>query len=178
MRTVLVLTTLCLAAGEWARGQVAQQSSPPQAAQPAKVAIRAEDLNTRYEVYGPLGVPLGQVVTVVAEPFELNAKGDTVLIRVFTVDGRALGQPVDLPYEIWPWANIKSLVDNRRYELRAFQDGGFSGVPDQVMRETVYVQTGAYRFRTKLVVANSITPPTAVEQQSRRSAPVPVPIRP
>ena len=46
---------------------VAESGEPEERAQAGrKVAIAAEDINTRYVVYGPLGFPLGTVVSVVA----------------------------------------------------------------------------------------------------------------
>ena len=37
---------------------------PPAAEQAAKAIIEAKDLNTRYEIRGPLGIRLGKVVTI------------------------------------------------------------------------------------------------------------------
>ena len=62
-----------------------------------------------------LKIPLGTVITIVGEPFHKYDKGDSDFIRVTSIAGKALRQPVVMPYKMWPSANVKSLKDNSMY---------------------------------------------------------------
>ncbi len=135
------------------------QKVPTTPKQVPKIRISADDLNRKYVVIGPLGIPLGEVVTVDGIAVINQGKGATHLFQVTSVNGKTLNKPLTMPYRIWPWADLKKLDAQSRYRLRVFQDGGFAGVPEQAMKETTYVQTHAYCFVTSLVVVrNAIAP--------------------
>jgi hypothetical protein len=133
-----------------------------------KIAITADDLNGRYVVHGPLGVPLGEVITIVAEAVEHIGKGETEVLKVISVNGKALKGPVEMPYSIWPWAGFKKFENRKTYQLRVFQDGGFDGVPLQAMKETVSVQSHGYMFSTRLIVIRSLETAERVRPKQTR----------
>jgi hypothetical protein len=122
----------------------------------SKTAITAAELIDKYVVIGPLGHPLGEVISIEGIAVENQGKGERELIEVLAVEGNSLERPIRMSYSIWPWGDIKSLETGKRYSLRVYQDGGFSGVPSQVMEETVGVQTRGYGFITNLVVVRSV----------------------
>jgi hypothetical protein len=119
-----------------------------------KIAITADELNGRYVVHGPLGVPLGEVITIVAEAVEHIGKGETKVLKVVSVNGKALKAPVEMPYSVWP--GFKKFESRKTYQLRVFQDGGFDGVPLQAMEETGPVQSHGYMFTTRLTVIRTL----------------------
>lgn len=135
----------------------AQLPAPPGAAKKPRTPVSTETLNTTHELIGPLGKPLGEVVTVTAtvanKPFK-DPFDDYV--TVFSVNGVQLQHPLKMPAKLWPWANIKELKPGQEFTLRAYQDGGMIGVPQQVMNETVAVQTVDHAFRTWLVIINEV----------------------
>lgn len=133
---------------------------------PKRIPISAEEIRTRYVVIGPLGRPLGEVLTVDARVVPYIGKGEHAMLRIYSVNGAKLPEPIEMAFSIWTWANVKHLEVNRGCRLRIFQDGGFTGVPDQVMQETVPIQNHGYGygFSTKAIVINSLTPSAAEKQ--------------
>jgi hypothetical protein len=128
-----------------------QDKVPPQQEEKRQV-INADDLNSRYVVQGPLGVPLEQVITVVGEPFLNSGKGDLHQLRVLVVNGQKLPMPIEMPYSMSSWSDLKRLETGRQYDLRVYQDGAFTGVPTQGIEEARFAQTRSYAFTTSLVV--------------------------
>ena len=128
-----------------------------------KTAISADDINRRFVVIGPLGLPLGEVATVDGTAIINEGKGALHQFQVISVNDRGLESPVTLPYRIWRSRDLKKLDPQRRYRLRVYQDGRFAGVPEQAMKETGYPQSHSYCFVTSLVVLRdasvAATPP-------------------
>jgi hypothetical protein len=131
-------------------------AAEPQAAAETKSAISAHELNSKYEVRGPLGVPLGEIVTIVCRKKLDDAKRNADLVEVFSVNGTDLPRPVVMEYAFFLAQNsgsiAKKLAGGQRQTLRVYQTGGFTGIPNAAMQETVSVQTQAYAFTTHLVV--------------------------
>jgi hypothetical protein len=122
-----------------------------------RAAIESKNLASgRYVVIGPLGAPLGEVISVSVEAVRREGKGDNELLRVWRIAGKKLREPIEMPYSFWPWAGIESLEEGKLHEIRPYQHGEFSGVPAQVMKETVAVQSHGYTFVTELVVVRSL----------------------
>ena len=135
--------------------------------QVGNVVIDAKDLNTRYEIRGPLGVRLGKVVMITAKRVDSRAKADADVLEVAAVNGTPLKSPVTLPYQTLPWSPVE-LDMNGQYELRVYQDGGFSGIPDEAMKETGPVQTRKYGFAVHLVVLRSVKRSVPVQHSDGR----------
>jgi hypothetical protein len=122
-----------------------------------RTPVYTETLNSTHELIGPLGEPLGEVVTIIAKVQEKHSKGAFEdYVTVTNVNGTALEQPKQMPARLWQWANIKELKPGQQLVLRAYQDGGMIGTPPQAMKETVFVQTQAYGFVTWLQVINEV----------------------
>lgn len=153
------MRTVCFAIMLAISPVLAVGADPPQNSKPEKqverVAIDAYDLNTHYEVRGPLGVGLGKVITVKCKRVDSRMKGEPDSLKVTAVDGVALKSAVNLPYSTLPWNPIKLEV-NGQYELRVYQTGGFDGIPSQAMKETNVVQSRRYGFHVYLVVVKSV----------------------
>jgi hypothetical protein len=119
--------------------------------------IRSGDLNGRYHIVGPLGPKLGEVLTVEARLIKLeDRKGTPRRLEVTSVNGKALAAPVRLGYELFQWAQVKSLDEGKAYRLRVYQHGVMSGIPHQAMKETVFVATTEYAFKVVLVVLRAL----------------------
>jgi hypothetical protein len=122
-----------------------------------RIPVYTDTLNSTHELIGPLGKPLGEVVTLTANVEEKHLKGAFEdYVTVTSVNGTALQEPKRLPVRRWPWANTKELRVGQQLHLRAYQDGGMIGTPLQAMKETVFVQTQDYGFVTWLVVINEV----------------------
>ena len=84
---------------------------------------------------------------VVAEPVELIEKGADPSLLVKSISGNQLARPIVMPYQIWPWANVKQLSKGVNYELRVFQDEIFFwDVTMVIMEIIVRIQSGGYHF--------------------------------
>jgi len=159
MNRLAVAVLLVIGVGGVCRFANAQKETTPLRKQTPKTAISADDINRRFVVIGPLGIPIGEVATVDGTTVINQGKGAPLLFQVTSVNGRALSKPVTMPYRIWPWSGLNKLDAQSRCRLRVFQDGGFAGVPLQAMKETTYVQTHAYHFVTSLVVVRNASVP-------------------
>jgi len=134
-------------------------AASPFAAQeiPKRIPVPTEVLNTTHQLVGPLGVPLGEIVTITVTVSEEPMKGmHDHYVVVSSINGARLPQPKEMPAKLWQWGNVKQLVPGQQLTLRVYQDGGMIGVPPQVMQETVYIQTSAHVFSTWLVVINAV----------------------
>ncbi|MCP4130132.1 MAG: hypothetical protein GY754_03845 [bacterium] len=112
----------------------------------------ASGLNPASEIIGPLGKPLGEVITITATVQPDPGKGRANWLKITKVNGKALSKAVTMHYTIFQWAAIKKLTVNKTYTLRVYQDGGMIGIPHQAMKETVFVQTEDYHFAYQVVV--------------------------
>src|SRR5262249_7278654 len=133
----------------WCCFSVAQDEQPS-----TLIPISASDIGKKYVVIGPLGKPLGQLMNVEAEAVSYPRKGDSHLLRILSIDGKNLSEPVEMPFAFLR-ANIERLDVGHRCKLRIFQDGGFVGYSNELLREIGPAQTSGYHFRTKAVVIKS-----------------------
>lgn len=117
-------------------------------------SITAQELQSGTKIIGYLGLPLGTVTTIKAKLVESNTKETTQLIEIAEVAGKRLDKPVLLDFSIWNWGNLdqKNLPVEKELALRVYEHGGMEGVPHQAMKETVYIQTVDYHFRTSVVI--------------------------
>ena len=74
----------------------AQEETTPLRKQVPKTPISADDLNRRFVVIGPLGIPLGEVATVDGTAVVNQGKGASDLLQVTSVNGKALSKPVTM----------------------------------------------------------------------------------
>jgi hypothetical protein len=87
----------------------ANAAEPQQGATPVpKIVIVADELNGKYEVHGPLGIPLGDVVTIVGQPVQSRLKSAHRLFQVNAVNGRFL---IDHARRAWVWLAPQSGAD-------------------------------------------------------------------
>jgi hypothetical protein len=129
---------------------------PIAASQKQRTPVYTETLNDTHELIGPLGKPLGEVLTVLGKVEEIPQKAQEHFLTVTEVNGTPLRQAKQLPARLWPWANIKDLRPGQQLRLRVYQDGGMVGVPHQAMAETVFIQTQGHGFATWLVVIGEV----------------------
>jgi hypothetical protein len=124
-----------------------------------KIVIDADELNTKYEVRGPLGVQLGEVVTVVGKTIVNLRKSADPLFQVSAVNGRPLENPVTMAYVMAGEVRREELPQDTECELRAYQTGEFQGArlgpPDVPPRS----QTIPFEFVTRLAVLQRLKPP-------------------
>jgi len=118
-----------------------------------RIPVLTESLNTTHQLIGPIGKPIGEVLTLTITVTKERSKGDfKQFVTVTSVGETKLSDPVTMPAELWKWGNIEKLALGQKLTVRAYQDAGMTGRPDQAMRETVYVQTRAHTFETWLVI--------------------------
>lgn len=121
-----------------------------------RVPIKTKSLGETHELVGPLGLPLGEMcsvaVTVQNDPYK--GGGDFVLVS--SVNGMRLPVPKRMWAEVFSHGNVKRLVPGEQLTLRAYQDGGMKGIPNQATAETRPIQTAGYGFQTWLVLVNVV----------------------
>jgi hypothetical protein len=111
--------------------------------------ILYSDINSKYSITGPLGIPLGRAAELTVEKIALNTKRGEPVLRVLSVNGVYLKSPAVLGYRM--------LVVNDRFEpgrtyrIKAYQDGHFTGTPREVLEEVMF-QSADYYFEAYLVV--------------------------
>jgi hypothetical protein len=57
-------------------------------------------------------------------------------------------------FSVSQWGNLsnRTLPFNKVLSLRVYETGGMVGIPQMAMKETVYVETVGWSFRTSIVV--------------------------
>lgn len=114
-----------------------------------KKAISFADFNNNYAVKGPLGVELGKVVLLEVEKVKEDTKENPPTLKILSVNGNKLKKPVYLNYHMLLVQDVFEF--NRVYRVKAYQDGAFSGTPDEVLKDVMF-QTKNYYFEVTLVV--------------------------
>ncbi len=123
-----------------------------------RIPVYTDSLHTTHELIGPLGKPLGEVLTVTGT---VRQEEDThqrlIYLEVTELNGVPLKKPVKMNAHPWQWgSNIKELKPGQQMTVRAYQDGGMTGHPHQAMLETGPIQTTGYTFSTWLVVLKEV----------------------
>ena len=99
--------------------------------------ISVSDLRSNYVMIGPLGEPIGKLLTVEAKcdsrPRKHGGKGSVLVVR--KINGKELDTPITISYSITHWANIEHLRHGETYTLRGYQDATFHGVPGAALDE-------------------------------------------
>lgn len=119
-----------------------------------RIAIHTDTLYTTHELIGPLGKPLGEVLTVTGTVHQENSKLQEIYLEITEVDGNRLTKPKEMYAHLWRWgSNIKELKPGQRLTAKVYQDGGMTGLPQF---EGMAVQSKGYTFSTWLVVLNEV----------------------
>ena len=123
---------------------------------PAPKTVSALELQSGTQIIGILGVALGEVVSIRGRIVESNTKGGGQLVEVVEANGKAPTGMLQMRYSVWEWGNIglAPLPADQILKLRVYETGGMVGIPIEAMRETTFVQTEGWGFRTSLVLLN------------------------
>ena len=122
-----------------------------------KETIHAHELNTNYEIIGPLGESLGKLLNIEAKIIDTKRKANPIQLEVTRIDNKQLELPVQIPYTFFPPSkNLKELEEGKTYQLRVYQDGGMVGIPQQVLKETSPATSVDYHFATWAVIIKVI----------------------
>jgi hypothetical protein len=121
---------------------------------PAVAQVSAADLQAGAAITGLLGLPLGTLTWTSARVVAVDSKETDRLLEVLEVGDRRLPEPVRLAFSLWQWGNLagKTLPLNQVLRLRVYETGGMVGVPPDAMKETTFVTTPAWSFRTSVVI--------------------------
>jgi len=114
-----------------------------------ETTIDADELNTKYQVRGPLGISLGEVLTVVGETVVSRTKDADPKFQVDEINGRSLVRPVTMRYRLLNGTHLKT---GKKYQLRAYQSGGYEGIPAEAVDDSGAAQSPPYRFIVRLIV--------------------------
>ena len=127
--------------------------------QPARSNIKPIHISqlNRRKVIGSLGHPLGTVVTVegiAADESYTRRKADAgeTLLRVQTVNGKALRREVILNFHAYEGTENKNPFAGMRFKYIGYETGGFSGIPEAAFAYVPRVATSGYHFSTSFVV--------------------------
>jgi len=112
--------------------------------------IDADELKD-IEIRGPLGLPLGKLVNVVAEA--AGKSGDqSATLRIDSVDDESLEKTVAMPYEWSKAADANALSDGNPIPLQGFQSGRFVGDPAPAATGS----TAKFEFQTYFVIVRRL----------------------
>jgi hypothetical protein len=159
-RILIFAVAIALISGSLAlwRTQATAQPSSPQGG-PSRRIVSSDDLSRgQLVVHGPLGQPLGKILTIEARLVHSRAKGRENLLEVLAVEGVRLPSPVTMDYGPWSPRDEVEIRDRKIYRLRALQAGGFHGLPEGLGREGVTIPASrGYGFKTSLTVLRDVT---------------------
>jgi len=155
-----------------------------------KKRISVSDLRSNYEMIGPLGEPIGKLLTVKANcdnrPRKHGGKGSVLVVQ--NLNGKQLREPITISYSITHWANTDHLRHGETYTLRGYQDATFRGVPGAVLDEmAVQMQVaGSFELHSYFRVTNHLQPIPPPKHSSKNTPAIsrndtmslPGPIRP
>jgi len=118
-------------------------------------SITVSDINKKYDIIGPLGYKLGEIITVKAKviepPKERKGGGNWILVK--EVNDNKLRNPIYTIYNIHEFSDVKELTIGNDYILKGYQDGGMIGTPENVMVEIDHIyQSLDYHFFTDFVI--------------------------
>lgn len=121
--------------------------------------ITTKQLQTQYTIIGPLGCSVDKVVSFEAVAEYRDGKVDNNWLRVTSVDGKRLDQPIEITYGVYRWANVTQLEYNRNLTLNVYQDLRYLGTRDGVMEQTTAVSDPwKFGLYTSIVVVNQVQP--------------------
>lgn len=108
-------------------------------------------------VVGSLGVPLGEVLTIEGIAADENytkrrADSGDILLRVQTVNGKALKHEAIFPFSPFEGAEMTKPSAGMRFKYVGYETGGFSGIPEGAFAYVPRVPTSGYYFTTSFVV--------------------------
>lgn len=98
------------------------------------VTVNASDLGTKVKIIGPLGKPLGEMITIECKTLPPNEQprgkdsAGRFFVKVTAVDGVALKKPVVIEVRVFPFSP-KPKRDGMDLEITGYQDGSFQGIP-------------------------------------------------
>ena len=118
--------------------------------------VSARELQTGAQIIGLLGLPLGKLASTKARIIPSDSKEADQYIEILEIGDRRLSEPVRLTFGVWEWGNLsgKTLPLDRVLSLRVYETGGMAGVPPDAMKETTYVASVGWGFRTSVVIVS------------------------
>ena len=138
--------------------------------QGALQAIKAADITAgKVEIRGLLGVPLGTMITVTAVVVDDDpkTKQEDPTLRIISVNGEKLQQPISVEYKLWNSFDKKKLVLGRKLRLRVYETGEYVGAPDAAMEESPPIAEVGYTFLTHAEIVRFL-PETVEAQDDKR----------
>jgi hypothetical protein len=119
-----------------------------------KASVYAIDLESGTQIIGLIGIPLGELATVKAKIVASDSKETDRYVEVITVNNNRLPRSIRLTFSIWQWGNLldKDIPFDKELVLRVYETGGMVGIPPAAIKETIYVNTVGWAFRTSLVL--------------------------
>ncbi|MBI5218256.1 MAG: hypothetical protein HY958_04930 [Bacteroidia bacterium] len=111
--------------------------------------ISYKEINTKYQIMGPLGLPLGKVAELEVQKIETHTKADPPTFKIISLNGKKIDKSFTMTYRT---LIISDKFENgKTYTIKAYQDGVFTGTPDEVLKD-VMIQTSQYNFDVELAV--------------------------
>ena len=119
-----------------------------------KRVVYATDIQNGMQIIGLLGIPLGDLASISARIVPSSSKETKEYIEILEINKTKLSKPIQLIFSIWQWGNLSNikLPLNKTLSLRVYETGGMEGVPQNAMKETSYVASVGWDFRTSVVI--------------------------
>lgn len=108
-------------------------------------------LNDNVRIVGSLGSFLGEIITVegiVIDGSRRRIKSETgkTLLKVVTVNGKKLEEPVIIPFSIFKWTDVKMPKVNDPFTFIGYESGEMAGIPQKAFQYMPQVATTDYHF--------------------------------
>ncbi len=108
-------------------------------------------LNDSVKIVGSLGRFLGEIITVegiIIDGSRRRIKSETgkTLLKVITVNGKKLGEPVIIPFSIFTWTDVKMPKVNDPFKFIGYESGEMAGIPQKAFQYMPQVATTDYHF--------------------------------
>jgi hypothetical protein len=152
---ILALSATAAGLAVFAWAQTPTPAKPPIDAKP----ISVESLEKQLPV-GHLGVPLGTVVRVTGEAFDgdttkMKAYSGETLLRVATVNGKELAQPVVFEFERAP-DSVKKPAPGDKFDYYVHEYGEFDGLVTTPKELNIPMMAGrVFGYRPHLKIYSS-----------------------
>lgn len=158
MASVFILSSLCYVQAQESTGDASADAET----EDTPSSVQAVELGKSIVVRGPLGIPLGEVVDIVAA-YDDEPTATVAMLSVESINGEPLEEPVSIAYEWSRPKDVMDLSDEKSVKLRGYQSGKFVGTPETDPLAVTSVPR--LEFRPTFVIARRLDAATPADKE-------------
>jgi len=128
----------------------------PHPTAPGEAPLTLREIQAR-GIEGRLGLKLGTVLQVAGEVVPNTSRkkaeaGDPFFLRITTVNGTPLKQPVEYRFLSHPLANVPQPKIGDTFRFAGYETGAYTGSPDHEFDYIPAYQTTGFAFNTEFLI--------------------------